>query len=153
MKIISHRGNLNGPEIESENRVRRIDEVIGRGFDVEIDLWKTEQGLFLGHDSPLFEVSTGWLIANRGRLWAHCKNIESAVFCCSLGLNWFGHDEDPFVSTSHGYIWVHPRNELGLKLSNAIILDIEGHRLEDYDLEIYGVCSDWPLSLQALGQK
>lgn len=146
MRIISHRGNLDGPEIESENRVRRIDEVIFRGFDAEIDLWQTEQGLFLGHDSPLFEVSTGWLSANKGRVWVHCKNIEAAIACRALGMNWFAHDNDPFVSTSHGYIWVHPRNAFGSRQPHAVILDIEGFRLGDFDLDCYGVCSDWPLS-------
>lgn len=149
MKIISHRGNLNGPEAESENRVRRLEEVIVRGLDVEIDLWQTERGLFLGHDFPNFEVSTGWLSANKRQVWAHCKNIEAATTSTAIGINWFAHDIDPFVSTSHGYIWVHPRNKFGAKLSNAIVLDIEGYRLEDLDLDCYGVCTDWPLTLQS----
>lgn len=145
MKIISHRGNLNGPEIDSENRIRRIDEVISLGFDAEIDLWKTELGLFLGHDSPLFEVSADWLSENKGRIWVHCKNIEASIACQSIGINWFAHDADPFVSTSHGFVWVHPRNKFGAQFPNAVVLDIEGYRLQNFDLECYGVCSDWPL--------
>ena len=39
MKIISHRGNLNGPNSVSENSILAISRALGQGFDVEIDVW------------------------------------------------------------------------------------------------------------------
>ena len=38
MIIISHRGNLDGPDKERENNPHFIDDCITKGFDVEIDL-------------------------------------------------------------------------------------------------------------------
>ena len=37
MKIISHRGNLNGPSKELENNVSQIEQCLQMGYDVEID--------------------------------------------------------------------------------------------------------------------
>ena len=39
MKLIAHRGNINGPNPETENTVNQIDKCIEEGYDVEIDLW------------------------------------------------------------------------------------------------------------------
>jgi hypothetical protein len=43
MKIISHRGNLTNPDPDLENRPDRIEEVISKGFDCEIDV-RMEKG-------------------------------------------------------------------------------------------------------------
>ena len=47
MKIISHRGNLEGRIPEDENNPDYIHEAIESGFDVEIDLWLYENGFYL----------------------------------------------------------------------------------------------------------
>lgn len=51
MKIISHRGNLNGPNKQTENTIESIKLAINLGFDVEIDVWYIDNILYLGHDS------------------------------------------------------------------------------------------------------
>ena len=38
MKLIAHRGNINGSEPDNENSPEYIDKCIELGFDVEIDL-------------------------------------------------------------------------------------------------------------------
>ena len=38
MKIISHRGNINGIIPEKENRPSYIDSAIGCGYEVEVDI-------------------------------------------------------------------------------------------------------------------
>ena len=38
MKIISHRGNIEGPNSSTENFPDQINDCINRGYDVEIDL-------------------------------------------------------------------------------------------------------------------
>ena len=45
MVLISHRGNLEGKNIELENDPTYIDSAIEKGFDVEIDLWVDNDGL------------------------------------------------------------------------------------------------------------
>jgi hypothetical protein len=39
MKIISHRGNLNGSSTDIENHPTYIQAAINAGYDVEVDAW------------------------------------------------------------------------------------------------------------------
>ena len=48
MIIISHRGNINGPEPQKENLPDYIDFALENGLDVEVDLW-WNKGIYLGH--------------------------------------------------------------------------------------------------------
>ena len=56
MKLISHRGNINGKHEKFENFPSYIDTAIDQGYDVEIDLWKDSDGFYLGHDEPTYPV-------------------------------------------------------------------------------------------------
>ena len=61
MKIISHRGNLTGPNSVYENSLEAIDHCIyNLKVSVEIDLRVVNGQLFLGHDSP--EISILFLV-------------------------------------------------------------------------------------------
>ena len=42
MKLISHRGNLEGPNPERENHPDYIYGALQAGYDVEIDVWWVE---------------------------------------------------------------------------------------------------------------
>ena len=57
MIIISHRGNIEGPNSDCENHPAYIVKALEQGFDVEIDLWKTDR-LYLGHSKPTYEVES-----------------------------------------------------------------------------------------------
>ena len=60
MKIIAHRGNLNGPDPETENTPNQILKAIDAGFEVEVDMWFHGQNrLMLGHDRPTTHIETG----------------------------------------------------------------------------------------------
>ena len=50
MKIISHRGNLNGPESETENSPKKIEEALKLGYECEIDVWYQSGVFTLCHD-------------------------------------------------------------------------------------------------------
>ena len=76
MKLISHRGNLEGPNPERENHPDYIYEAIQAGYDVEIDIW------FVDGKSQL-------------------NNLDSN----GSKLNYFFHESDLGVLTSKGYIW------------------------------------------------
>ena len=43
LKIISHRGNIKGPQPDKENRPSYIDCAIGNGYQVEIDKCPSEE--------------------------------------------------------------------------------------------------------------
>ena len=57
MKLIAHRGNINGINSQRENTIDYIEEAIQLGYDVEIDLNLHKGGFYLGHDKPEQEVS------------------------------------------------------------------------------------------------
>ena len=60
MRLISHRGNLNGPNPERENHPDYIQDALWQRYDVEVDVWGIEgeyqMELWLGHDEPLYRV-------------------------------------------------------------------------------------------------
>jgi hypothetical protein len=52
MKLIAHRGNINGSNPEKENHPDYINEAIKLGHNVEIDVWFINNKFYLGHDDP-----------------------------------------------------------------------------------------------------
>ena len=51
--------------IELENTPDYIDEAISLGYDVEIDIWKDEDGFYLGHDEPTYPINLEWLVERK----------------------------------------------------------------------------------------
>jgi hypothetical protein len=147
MRLISHRGNLNGPNPDQENRPSYIDEAILRGFDVEVDVWVVESEIVLGHDFPQYYVSIEWLRDRSESLWIHCKNIEAityfskydAIFGTSrVYLNFFWHETDRVTLTSKGAIWAYPGNQ-PISGSIAVMPELFNDDLSD----CFGICSDY----------
>lgn len=142
MKLISHRGNINGPNKERENNLDYIDEAIGAGYEVEIDLWSFEGKLYLGHDIPQYPVTVEWLESRLSKLWVHCKNVEALEtaywFKDMKHLNFFWHETDTVTLTSQGFIWAYPGKQ---PIADSIAVMPELH---DEDIEhCRGVCSDY----------
>ena len=50
--LISHRGNIDGRNVEYENNPNYIEAAINLGYDVEIDVWFIDGKFMLGHDEP-----------------------------------------------------------------------------------------------------
>lgn len=139
MIFISHRGNINGKNDELENNPLYIEDAINSGYDVEIDVWKIDDKLYLGHDEPSYEIHLDWLLENKNKFWVHCKNIECLIYLTSneIDLNYFCHDQDIATLTSKGYIWGKENKNL-IQNSIAMIPYF-------YDINYYnciGVCSD-----------
>jgi hypothetical protein len=151
MKIISHRGNLDGPNPEEENTIVYIDKALSIGYDVEIDLRVQDGFLYLGHDGPEHRITHTHLRDRRQRLWVHCKDL--LAFSYYMEGRAFCHESDPFsivtngmLSTHHGFIWVH---DLSLELTiDSVIPLISKEDIDNFDLDrvktIYGVCTDYP---------
>lgn len=146
MKIISHRGNLFGPEKELENTKKRIDEVIALGLDVEVDVRVVGGSLFLGHDSPEEEVSEEWILDRSDKLWIHCKNMEAIDLFLGKDANYFWHQEDDCTLTSKGYVWVYPGKSIP-KNSVAVLPELW---TDDLNLKCFGVCSDFAANFKKL---
>lgn len=139
MRVIAHRGNLDGP-CPNENIPKVIDTVLSLGFDVEIDLWKFGSFLWLGHDTPTYTVTERWICEDAERKWIHCKNLEALDWCLysSYIYEAFWHQDDMFTLTKGGYIWTFPHQEV---TSKSIICISSVPRIID---KCYGVCTDYP---------
>ena len=56
MYLISHRGNLDGPNVKDENKPNYILYALSKGYDVEIDVRIYKDKFFLGHDEPQYKI-------------------------------------------------------------------------------------------------
>lgn len=140
MKLISHRGNVNGRFESRENEPTYIDLAIKKGYEVEIDVWYKDNLLWLGHDKPDYGVDFRWFHDRIGKLWIHCKNVESVVYFkeCGYDFNFFWHESDVVTLTSLNYIWAFPGKQ-PIKNSIAVMPEINNDDVS----QCFGVCSDF----------
>ncbi len=143
MKLISHRGNLNGKFESYENEPNYIDIAIKNGYDVEVDVWVLPEHknlIFLGHDKPQYGVTINFFIERIKKLWVHCKNIESLVYFQNSEhpIHFFWHQEDDVTLTSLNYIWAYPGKQ-PTKGSIAVMPEINN----DDVTKCIGICSDY----------
>ena len=148
--MISHRGNIEGPEPEKENSPSSVDLAVAMGFDVEIDLRVNGSGeIGLGHDELQYRIEANWLHDRKAKLWVHCKTPDAIDLSHELGLNYFFHHSDKYTLTSQGFVWVFPGER---PVGKSVVLDVDHFpRLDTADLgETWGVCTDWPNDLKFL---
>jgi hypothetical protein len=139
MKLISHRGNINGPNTVRENSPYYIMEAIAMGYEVEIDIWVKDNLFYLGHNNLQYSISKEWLNDRIDKLWIHCKNIEAMEwFNISGKFNYFWHQEDTVTLTSKGYIWAYPGKQ-PIKNSIAVMPELYNDNLNS----CIGICSDY----------
>ena len=148
MKLIAHRGNINGPNKEKENSPEYIQFAITKGYDVEIDLRYVDYRFYLGHDKPQQLVSWCWLVDRKDNLWIHCKDLTSLDILSKspVDFQYFWHQEDDFTLTSKNYIWTYPGKSLTQK--SIIVMPewnvpVGGTFSLLKALNCYGICSDY----------
>lgn len=105
---ISHRGNLEGRIAEMENDPAYIEKAIKSGYMAEIDFWKVEDRIYLGHDEGQHDISMEWLNFRKQHLLVHCKNREGFDHALKSGLHAFWHTDEDYVMTSWGYTVGYP---------------------------------------------
>lgn len=139
MKIISHRGNLNGVVKNDENSILAINIALSHGFDVEIDVWYKNKKWYLGHDNPQYEIKKQ--VLENKKLWCHAKNLEALYFMSkNQKINCFWHQNDDFTLTSKGYIWTYPNKNI----TNKSIIVLK--KFKDKAPErCFGICTDFPI--------
>ena len=140
MKLISHRGNLDG-KTDRENQPDYIMEALSSGFDVEVDVWNITGRYLLGHDTPLYIVGKRFL--QNDNLWCHAKNILALESMLKDNIHCFWHQEDDVTLTSKGYMWTYP----GKELTDKSVVVMPEHYLEKwwghkFEKQI-GICSDY----------
>lgn len=147
MKLIAHRGNLNGPNPTLENSPLYLERAIQSEYEVEIDFWylKSTDSLLLGHDKPEYEIEISWLNKFSKNIWIHCKNYDALFYLSRFEkFNYFWHQEDDFTITSKGIFWVYPGKQLNT--NSVMVLPENMNKLEETlfkNVDVYGVCSDY----------
>jgi hypothetical protein len=143
MKLIAHRGNIDGILREYENRPDYVENALNLGFDVELDVRIKDGKLFLGHDEPQYKLDIDWLERYHTKLWLHCKDIvviEKFYELDSRGshLNFFWHEHDTMTLTSKGFIWAYPGKQ-PIKNSIAVLPELNNDDVSN----CYGICTDF----------
>jgi hypothetical protein len=140
MKLIAHRGNVNGRLESWENEPTYIDLAISKGYDVEVDVWYKDDMLWLGHDEPQYGVTLQFFKDRIFNLWVHCKNIEAINYfkITQYEFNYFWHETDTIALTSLNYIWAFPGKQ-PIKNSIAVMPEI----FNDDVSNAIGICSDF----------
>lgn len=141
MKLISHRGNISGPNPERENHPEYIFEALQAGYDVEIDVWFINGKFILGHDEPQHEFPFELIDQHYPKLWIHCKNMDALSTLNMLDqngdkVNYFMHENDLGVLTSKGYIWSTNLFDRGILVMPEVFN-------KEPNEKTLGVCSDY----------
>lgn len=144
MLVIAHRGLLNGPDLNLENRPDTIQKALLKGYDVEIDLQVVNGQPFLGHDAPAYAVNINLLKTER--LWIHAKTLEAANFCSNYlnFRNWFFHQNDDCIIINKKFLWTYPRKDIPLyDNSIAVLPELNYTDDEIKAFKCFGICTDY----------
>lgn len=151
--IISHRGNLIGPNTASfgENHPKSIKDVLDKGFGCEIDVrWiEDKQDFYLGHDKPeyLIDEELFEIMLNSYNVFFHCKDIITAYTMFHMDYHYpyyFFHQNDDIALIANScLLWSYPRKEVVLTNKSIAVLP---ELVKEWDLEkCFGVCTDFPI--------
>lgn len=143
MKYIAHRGLFQGPNPDLENRPEQIDLAIANGFECEVDMWKYNNLLFLGHNEGKYNVPFSFVL--KTGLWIHAKNHAALEWLSTntQGVKYFWHERDEYTLTSSGHIWSYPGKELTTKTVMLMPEWNDPELVNDYNVDCFGICSDW----------
>lgn len=160
--IISHRGNLNGSNPDTENNPDHIISIMRKypWLHVEIDFWESYGSSYLGHDAPQYLIKPENInFINSARVWIHAKNgggldsLRRANFELDdhVKFNYFWHDMDEYAITLPStYLWVCPWHIL-LTNSICVLPELAPNIYSIKDLKnAAGICTDYPLIMREL---
>ena len=142
MKIISHRGNINGKVLDKENKPSYLDSAILSKIEVETDIRWIDNKFYLGHDNPDYIINEEWILKRKEYIWFHCKNLESAKELSKIeNVKYFCHSNDDYVLTSTKYLWVH---NLKLPIDNTCIIPLlDEQSVKNFEnKDVYAICTD-----------
>lgn len=143
MLLISHRGNLSGPNESLENNPEHLEHVMQK-YSVEVDLRVHKNKLYLGHDECQYEIKYDWLFKNYPLLWIHCKNVEALEYCSkTVFLHYFWHNTDDYTITNKNVIWAYPGKRKVNEFTILVMPEQHWSEKEILSFEPYGICSDY----------
>ena len=143
MILIAHRGNIDGIVNEEENEPSYLRKALEAGYDIEVDVRRTSNGWFLGHDTAQYKIGEDFFKTfDPAHVWYHAKNAEALEALHAFrNLNCFWIDNDEFTFTSYGYVWVHTRTAGLPKGSICVLPELRKSNVGMVDCA--GICSDF----------
>lgn len=146
MLIISHRANIDGPDLSIENKPEAIEFAISKNISVEVDLRIYNEKPYFGHDEAQYETSLDFLKNNEGWLWVHCKDRDAFEYALKHNFNCFWHNIDDYTMTNHGYVWAYPGKESAGQMTIAVMPEHFWTKEEVISKKFFGVCTDYPMA-------
>jgi 3-deoxy-D-manno-octulosonate 8-phosphate phosphatase (KDO 8-P phosphatase) len=141
-QIISHRGNLSGPNLLLENRPEYVIAASKHCF-VEIDVWFKDGKYFLGHDQPSYEVTKLFLFNEKFLI--HAKNLKTFLQLSRYtSIEVFFQQSDDIVLTTKARKLFHSRNEMFDAGHDFIWIDLEGKMQPDQIGDMNSLLTDYP---------
>lgn len=142
MKIYSHRGNLDGTNISKENNPDHLLNVISQGFDVEVDIWRIDDKIYLGHDNPEYIVDERYIDTISPNSLFHAKNVDALNWLMDRQHHYFWHQRDEYTMSSKGIVIVYPG--ITPPQHGSIIALPEIYDQNPYESNCSGIITDYP---------
>ena len=139
IKLISHRGNISGPNPDHENSPKYLHSALLSGFLVELDVWNINDVWFLGHDYPKYKIDIDWLTGKRSALLCHAKNVTALQFLLKNNYHCFWHENDDYTLTNKGIPICYPNRSF---FEGCILMKVE-HFANPILQPCWGICSDY----------
>lgn len=142
MRLIAHRGNIHGPNLDHENSPDYVADALAKGFDCEIDLSVNNGQLLLGHEEPRYEIEEAFILSNSSRLWVHCKNLSALSWVAAQAgsVNGFWHEADSYTLTSQLFVWTYPGMTTG---PLSVLVDNRPSAVLEAPKYLFGLCGDY----------
>jgi hypothetical protein len=113
-------------------------------------VWVKDNALYLGHDSPTWQVDRAFL--QNDKFWIHAKNLDALQWLATQDyqFNYFWHESDQYTLTSKQFIWAYP----GMSLTKNCIMVmpefIDPLLAATKSVDCYAICSDYIDNIVAL---
>lgn len=151
MTIISHRGNIGGPNPSRENSPDAIIKAMMRGFHVEVDVRYIDGVLWSGHDHPQYALNKTVVNEYHPRIIFHCKNVEALEYMGKLNetkdMHYFWHEKDAYTLTNRNVVWCYPGSPLPNKKTTPSVsyACVMPEHQDNPNLSLFDyVCTDYP---------
>jgi hypothetical protein len=83
----------------------------------------------------------------KNNLWFHCKDVDSALFLSKLDedFKYFCHSSEPYICTSHKFIWIH---DLTANINDMCIVPLLSkedivNNIDNIKNKPYAICTDF----------
>lgn len=136
MNFVSLRGNLNGRDLENENRPYIVSERLKEGYWCWVDVWWKEDGFYLGTEEPKWLVKPSFVKIYS--LLANAKNFTTLLKLYDIGCPHIFMYEDKPVLTDFGKI-VSDTYIDGYEPNTILLTDDVIYR----ESSLYGIVSDY----------